>query len=209
MIRVVLADDHKMVRQGLRQILSELDDIRVAAEAASGEEFLALARKTDFDIAVLDISMPGINGLEALRQIKAEKKNVRVLILSMYPEDQYSIRALKSGADGYLTKDSAAEELVCAIRTVAAGKKYLTPSIAERLAYNLDENSEIPPHELLSDREFEVFKLIADGKTPTEIAETLFLSVKTISTYRARILEKMRMKTNAQLIHYAANNRIR
>lgn len=203
MIRVLIADDHAIVRQGLKQILSETDDLIVAGEADDGAPALRLARDRAWDVFLLDISMPNRNGIETLKQLKKEFPKLPVLILSMHPEEQYAVRALKSGASGYLTKQSAPEQLVTAIRKVASGKKYVSATVAEQLAAALDVNSEQPPHELLTDREFEVLKLIAAGLPLTQIAEKLNLAVATISTFRARIIEKTGLKSNSDIIRYA------
>jgi len=178
----------------------------VAGEAASGQEVLDLVRKRDFDVAIVDISMPGRGGLEILRDLKAEKPSMKVMVLSMYSEEQYAIRSFRDGASAYLTKASAPDELVQAIRTVAKGKRYITPSVAERMATYIEVDSERPPHERLSDRELQVLVLLGGGKSVGDIAGELSLSVKTISTYRARILEKTGMETNAQLIKYAVQH---
>ncbi|MGB2763293.1 MAG: response regulator transcription factor [Candidatus Aminicenantaceae bacterium] len=208
MTKILIADDHAVVRKGLKQILAETSDIVAADEAKNGQEVLEKVRKSDYDIVMLDISMPGRSGIEILKQLKDEKPEVLVLVLSMHPEEQYAVRALKAGASGYLTKDSAPEELIKAIRKISQGGKYITASLAEKLAFDLEIDSEKPLHETLSDREYEVMCKIASGKTIKEIAEELFLSVKTISTYRSRILEKMGMKNNTQLVHYALKNRL-
>jgi two-component system, NarL family, invasion response regulator UvrY len=206
MIDVLIADDHRLVREGLKKILSEVHDIVVADEASTGNEALRKVRKRDFDVIVLDISMPEKNGIEVLEHLKKEKPESRVLILSMHPEEQYALRALKAGAAGYLTKESAPNELIDAIRRVATGKKYITSTIAENLATALNTNTPNTPHELLSNREFQVLRMMAQGGTLTEIAEELNLSIKTVSTYRSRILEKMGMKNNSELIFYAFKN---
>jgi len=208
MIKILIADDHAVVRKGLKQILAETTDIVAADEAINGQEVLEKIRKNDYDIVMLDISMPGRNGLDILKQVKIEKPEMSVLILSMHPEEQYAVRALKAGASGYLTKDSAPDELILAIRKISQGRKYITSSLAERLAFYLEVDSEKPLHEALSDREYEVMRMIASGKTVREIAEELFLSIKTISTYRSRIMEKMGMKNNTELVHYALKNRL-
>ncbi|MDH4231468.1 MAG: response regulator transcription factor [Nitrospirota bacterium] len=208
MIDILIADDHSVVRAGLKQILSDIPGMTVVDEASSGVEVLDKIRKKDYSVVVLDIAMPGKNGLDVLKEIKSERPGLPVLMLSMYPEDQYAIRVLKSGAAGYLTKESAPEELITALRTVAKGKKYISPSIAEKLAFNLDFDRKREPHELLSDREYQVLCLIAEGKTVTQIADELFLSVKTVSTYRGRILEKMELKNNSELTSYAIKNRL-
>jgi len=208
MIKVLVADDHPVVREGLKQILAEARDIEVAAEAEDGHELLEKVRKEDFDVIVLDITMPGLMGLDALKQLKSEKPELPILILSIHPEEQYALRVLRAGAAGYLTKASAPDRLIGAIRKVYSGGKYVSSSLAERLADELRGDITKLPHETLSDREFQVMCFIASGKTVTEIADQLALSVKTVSTYRSRILEKMRMKTNAELTHYAIENKL-
>ncbi len=208
MVKILIADDHIIVRKGLKQIISETSDMVVADEASNGQEVLDKVRKNGFDMILLDISMPGRTGLDILRELKTEKPKLPILVLSMYPEEQYAVRVLRAGASGYLTKESAPEELIAAIRKVSLGKKYVTPSVAERLAFDLDVDSEKPLHETLSDREYQVLCLIASGKTVGEIADKLSLSAKTISTYRARILEKMNMKNNAELTHYAIQHKL-
>jgi len=201
-IRVLIADDHAIVRQGLRQILSDTPDLTVAGEAENGVQAVQMVRSGDWDVVLMDVSMPDRNGIDALKIIKKEHPRLPVLILSMYPEEQYAIRALKAGAAGYLTKQSAPELLVTAIRQVASGKKYVSPSLAEELANAIGEDTERAPHEKLSDREYQTLCMISSGKTPTEIAEALNLSVKTVSVYRARLLEKMHLRNNAELTHY-------
>lgn len=208
MILVLIADDHAILRQGLRQILADAEDMTVVGEAANGVEVMQMIR-SDYriDVVLLDIAMPGRSGIEVLKQIRDEKPNLPVLVLSMHPEDQYAVRLLKAGAAGYLTKESAPELLVQAIRRVAAGKKYISPSVAELLADRLDSGNG-PQHASLSDREFHILLQIAAGKTVSEIAAALSLSVKTVSTYRARVLDKMQMKNNAELTHYAIKNQL-
>lgn len=203
-IHVLIADDHAIVRQGLKQILSETEDLVVAGEADDGAEALQLARQQEWNVFLLDVSMPNRNGIDTLKQLKKEFPKLPVLILSMHPEEQYAVRALKAGASGYLTKQSAPEQLVTAIRQVAGGRKYVSPTVAMQLADAIanDTDSEQPPHELLSDREYEVLKLIAAGKTLTQIAEELNLAVATISTFRARILGKLNLSSTAELIRY-------
>ena len=208
MINILIVDDHAVVRAGLRQIISGVSGMAVADEADGAIEALAKIRKKGYSMVVLDISMPGKNGLDVLKEIRNEYPKLPVLMLSMYPEDQYAVRALRSGASGYMTKDSAPEELVTAIRTVAAGRKYISSDLAERLAYNLDTDMKKEPHEILSDREYQILCTIASGKTISEIADQLSLSVKTISTYRSRILEKMQLKNNAELTNYAIRNHL-
>jgi two-component system invasion response regulator UvrY len=202
MIKVLIADDHAVVLEGLKQILSETPDIIVAAEATNGQEVLDKIRNTHADVVVLDIAMPGRSGLDILLHLKRERPTLPVLVLSIHPEDQYAVRVLKAGACGYLTKESAPDQLIAAIRKVVIGGKYVSPSLAEKLAFDLESDVDKPLHETLSDREYEVLCLIALGKTVKEIADKLSLSVKTISTYRSRILEKMKMKNNAELTHY-------
>jgi DNA-binding NarL/FixJ family response regulator len=208
MIKVLIADDHAIVRHGLKQLIAETTDMTVGAEADSGLEALKHIRSEAWDVVLMDISMPGKNGIETLKQIRSERPNLPVLILSMYPEDQYAIRLLKAGAAGYLTKESAPEQLVAALRTVAQGKKFITPAVAELLANKLGggEESGVAPHESLSDREEQIFRMLASGNTVSDAAEQLSLSVKTISTYRTRIMEKMGMKNNAELTYYAIKN---
>ncbi|HBA84720.1 MAG TPA: DNA-binding response regulator [Verrucomicrobia bacterium] len=208
MIRVLIADDHPIVRQGLKQILTDEADVCVAAEAASGYEVMRLIRKTRLDIVVLDFSMPGPSGLDLLKQSKKEKPKLPVLVLSIHPEEQYAIRAIKAGASGYLSKNSASEDLIYAIRKVAAGGAFVTATTAEQMAQELQAPTAPTPHEILSDREYEIFHLIFGGKTPKEIAGALSLSPKTVSTYRSRILKKMHLKNNAELMHYAFEHRL-
>ena len=203
MIKILIADDHPVVRKGLKEIIEETPDMVVGGEASNGQEVLENVRKSDYDVVLLDISMPGRSGLEILKELKSEKPELSVLILSIHPEEQYAVRALKAGASGYLTKESAQDELIAAIRKASTGRKYISSSLAEKLAFYLEIDTEKPLHETLSDREYEVMCMIASGKTIKEIAEELFLSVKTISTYRSRILEEMRMKSNVELTHYA------
>ena len=203
MIRILIADDHSLIRKGLVQILSEKSNTDVI-EAGDSKEVFQQLKKFDVQAVVLDISLPGKNGIEILKDVKALYPHISVLMLSVYPEEQYGIRALKSGASGYLTKDSAPENLIDAIEKVLAGGKYISPFIAEKLIKELtgDSSSTESPHESLSDREFEVLKSIGHGSSPTEIADRLSLSIKTISTYRSRILQKMELKNNAELIQY-------
>jgi two-component system invasion response regulator UvrY len=207
-IKVVIADDHAILRAGLKQILAETDDMEVIAEAQNANEAIRLSGKMAIDVMLLDISMPDRSGMEALKYIKKENHNIAVLMLSMHREDQYAVRALKGGASGYLCKQSASEELVTAIRMVAKGKKYITAEVAEILANQVGGENEIAPHESLSDREFQTLTMIASGLSVGEIAEKLSLSVKTVSMYRARLLEKMQLKHNAELTHYAIKNQL-
>ena len=206
MLKVLIADDHPIVRQGLKQILTEEPDVVVVGEAQNSQEVLELVQKQDWDIVILDITMPGRGGIDVLKELKHQYPKLPVLMLSVHPEDQYAVRALKAHASGYMTKDSAPEELVKAIRKILRGGKYISSTLAEKLAFDLETETEKPLHETLSDREHQVLLMIGSGKTVSEIAEELSLSVKTIDTYRARILEKMKMKTNAELTHYAIKN---
>jgi DNA-binding NarL/FixJ family response regulator len=206
-IRVVLADDHAVVRRGVRQILGDAGDIEVVGEANDYGELTNLLREQECDVVILDISMPGKNGIEVLKAMRERHPRVHVLILSMFPEDQYAVRALKAGAAGYVSKEAAPERLVDAIRLAARGKKYVTAEVAQALAEQI--NSSAPPenpHETLSDREYETLRLIASGKKLSEIAEAMALSPKTVSVYRARLLEKMNLRTNAELTHYAVKH---
>ena len=202
-MKVLVADDHTVVREGLKRILTREPSIQVVAEAEDGAAALALAHEMDLDVVILDMSMPGRGGLETLQELKRRWPKLGVLVLSMHPEDQYAVRVLREGADGYLSKESAAEELINALRKIHGGGKYVSPTLAERLALTVERGFEGSPHERLSTREFQVMVLLAEGKTVTQIGDELHLSVKTISTYRARILEKMGMKNNAELMHYA------
>jgi DNA-binding NarL/FixJ family response regulator len=208
MIKILIADDHPIVRQGFKQVLSETADLVVADEAGNGQEVLALVARKDYDVILLDISMPGKNGLEVLKELRITNTKIPVLILSIYPEEQYAIRALKAGASGYLTKASAPEELISAIRKVSRGGKYISSSLAEKIAYELDGDAEKAPHDTLSDREYQILLMIASGKTVSDIADEMCLSVKTVSTYRSRILDKMKMKNNAELTTYAIRNKL-
>jgi two-component system invasion response regulator UvrY len=208
MIKILIADDHAIVREGLKQIVAETADMAVADEASNGHEVLSKALNHDYDVIVLDITMPGIQGLDVLKRIKEQRPRLPVLILSMHPEEQYALRVIKAGAAGYLTKESASDELIQAIRKVSLGKKYITSSLAEKLAADLGTDAENPPHESLSDREYQVMCMIAEGKTVKHIADELYLSVKTISTYRSRILGKMGMNSNAELTRYALQNHL-
>jgi two-component system invasion response regulator UvrY len=202
-MKILIVDDHAIVRAGLKQIISSSADMFVVDEADSANEALAKLRKTDYSLVMLDIFMPGKSGLDALREIKSEYPGLPVLMLSMYPEEQYAIRTLRLGAAGYMKKDALPEEVLTAVRKVGAGRKYISPSVAEKLAVNLDVETKKEVYETLSDREYEILRMIATGKTAGEIAAQLHLSVKTISTYRRRILEKMQLKNNAELINYA------
>ena len=207
-IKVFIADDHAIVREGLKQILAETRDIVVAGEAENGLDAIKLFRKSDCQVMLLDISMPDRSGIEVLKQIKKEKPELAVLMLSMHREDQYAIRSLEAGAAGYLTKQSAPRELVTAIRQVAGGLKYISAALAQELANHVGEDHEAPPHDALSDREYQTLTMIASGKTVGMIAKELSLSVKTVSEYRARLLVKMKLKNSAELTHYAIKNQL-
>ena len=202
MIRVLLADDHGLVREGLRGILAKGEDIEVAAEAANGDEVLALVRKQEFDLALLDLSMPGLSGIALIKRLKVEKPKLRILVLSMHGEAQYAARALKAGASGYLTKDSAAAQLLGAIRKIAAGGVQISEAAAAELI-GASATGDSPPHQALSDREYEVLRQIVAGRTITDIAEALSISVKTVSTHKARILQKLNLAGTAELVRYA------
>ncbi len=206
--KILLTDDHAVVRQGLKLILADHFKRSVFGEARNAQEAFALIAKETWDVAVLDVTLPGRSGLEVLKEMKRLRPKMPVLILSMHPEDQFAVRMLKSGASGYLTKESAGEELVGAIEKVVKGGRYISASLAERMASYLDTDIQKAPHERLSDREFLVLRMIASGKTVGQIGRELFLSVKTISTYRARLLEKMDMKNNAELTHYAVKRQL-
>lgn len=208
MIRVLIADDHPVVRLGLKMILENEPDISVHNEATTAREALELVHNADFDIVLLDISLPDRNGLEVLHQLKYEYPEINVLVISMHSEDLYAVRVLKEGASGYMNKDSAPEELVKAVRKVVSGGRYVSSSLAEKLAFGLVSESNDPPDRALSNREFQVMCMIASGKTVKEISNDLYLSEKTVSTYRARIMKKMNMKTNAELISYTIKNNL-
>jgi DNA-binding NarL/FixJ family response regulator len=208
MIKILIADDHTIFREGLKHILAEYPDLVVADEANNGQEVLDKIWKNNYDMVLLDITMPGMTGLEVLKQLKNDKPKLPVLILSMHPEEQYAIRVLRAGASGYLTKESAPDELITAIRKISQGRKYITSSLAERLATEVEADSEKPLHDILSDREYQVLRMIASGKTVKHIAKELSLSIKTVSTYRARIMEKMKMKTNAEVMHYVIKHQL-
>jgi two-component system, NarL family, invasion response regulator UvrY len=207
MTRILIADDHAIFREGLRQILEDVPEL-VVDEASRGQEVLDKVAKQDYDLLLLDIAMPGLSGLETLKLLRSQKPKLRVLILSMYPEEQYAVRAIKAGAYGYITKASASEELIQAIRKVSTGGKYISSSIADKLLFDFEPESEQPLHERLSDREYQIICMIGRGKTVSEIADALALSVKTVSTHRMHILEKMKMKTNAELTNYAIKHNL-
>ncbi len=208
MINVLVIDDHSIIRKGIKQLFEDTPDIRVTGDAATGPEALALLRENRYQVVLLDISMPGENGLEVLKKIRNHHPDVPVVILSMYPEDQYAIRSLKSGAAGYLNKQGSLTQLTAAVRQVASGKKFISPETAMQLAENLTQRQNDLPHQLLSNREYQTLCLIAAGKRLSEIAQTMSLSAKTVSVYRARLLEKMNLKTNAELVHYAITHQL-
>jgi len=207
-MRILIADDHAVVRRGVREILTEAFPSAEFGEAQDCQEVFHQVRKQDWDIVVLDITMPGTGGLEALKELKSSRPELPVLVLSIHPEDQFAVRCMKAGASGYITKEKAPHELTEAIKKIVAGGKYISDSLAEQLAIYVAGDETAMPHEALSDREFQVMRMIASGKTVTEIGGELSLSVKTISTYRARVLDKMRMKTNAELTRYAIENKL-
>ena len=205
-MKVLIVDDHPVVRMGIKQMLAEEPDITTTTEATSVSEMMEYVRQEDWSVIVLDITLPDRSGLEALKDVKAMRPELPVLILSMHPEDQYAVRVLKAGASGYVTKESAADELAKALRKVVGGGRYISSALAEKLAIAVGGDYDKQSHETLSDREFQVMFLIASGKKPAEIADELLLSVKTVSTYRARVLEKMHMANNAELTYYAVKN---
>lgn len=208
MVKILLADDHAVVRWGLKQILSEEPDLKVFGQASNARQVMKSVAENDWDIVILDITMPDRSGLEVLKELKKIRPDLPVLVLSIHPEDQYAVRVLKAGASGYMNKETAPEELIKAVRKVVGGGKYVSPYMAEKLAFDMEAGVERPLHETLSDREYQVTCMLASGKTVREIADELYLSEKTVSTYRARIMRKMRMKTNAELIRYAIKNQL-
>ncbi len=203
-----MADDHPIVRMGMKKILEKAHDMIVADEAETGAEVLSKVFNNHYDIVLLDISMPGRSGLEVLTQLKKEQPDLPVLVLSMYPEEEYAVRALKTGASGYLTKRSASDELVTAIRKVSTGQKYISSSLASLLASYLETDKDKKPHETLSNREYQVMRMISSGESLTKIADELCLSLRTVSTYRTRIMNKMNLSSNADLTRYALNNNL-
>lgn len=207
-MKILICDDHKIFRIGIRYLLEQLPGVELIEEAGDGKEALAILKSGDFDIVVLDISLPGISGLEVLQQIKTEWKGINVLMLSMYPQEQYAIRALKLGASGYLTKETASEELLIAVKKIAQGGKYISLSLAENLALYLDDEINEQKHDILSKREFEIMLKIANGKSLQEIGDELFISNKTVSTYRSRLMKKMELSKNAELTKYALANKL-
>lgn len=208
MINVLIADDHAVVRRGIRQIISEDPEINILGEASNSDEIMSQLYDHDWNVFVLDITMPGKNGLDVMIEVKRKRPEIKVLILSMHPEEEIAMRALKTGASGYLNKDSVPGELIKAIRKVHNGGKYISSTLAESLAFNFEKDTGIPGYELLSEREFQVMCLIASGNTLSQIAEELSLSVKTVSTYRTRILDKLNMKSNVELTHYAIKHKL-
>jgi len=207
-IKIIIADDHIIIRAGIKQLLEGAHDMVVAGEASDGQKLIQEIQKNHYDVIVIDISMPGRNGIEIIKQIRASGDKTPILALSYYPEEQFAIRVLKAGACGYMNKDVQPEELVEAIYKVARGGTYISPAVAEKLAMNINMTQETSPHESLTDREHEVFLKIAGGMTVSEIADEMFLSVKTVSTYRARILEKLNLKNNAEITYYAIRNNL-
>ena len=208
MIKVGIVDDHAIVRSGLKQFFSEQVDLRVAGEAASGREAIDLVRNTEMDVLVMDLSMPGQSGIDALAMIRAKAPDVGILILSAYPEEHYALNLIRQGASGYLNKECEPMEIVNAIRVISRGRHYITPGVAELLVRQLDHKDDAAPHEQLSEREFQVFIKLAKGETTGDIAKTLSLSVKTISTYRTRLMEKMNLSSNSDLTYYALKNKL-
>ena len=208
MIRIVVADDHPIVRAGLKQVLAGAPDFEVVGEARDGHEVLARVRDTEFDLLLLDMSMPGKSGIELIKQVRAEKPRLRILVLTMHEEHQYAVRAIRAGASGYITKESASRQLVAAIRKVAGGGAFISSEVAEQLALGAMPGAPVKPHETLSDREFQVFRMIAEGKSVTDIAGRLSLSVKTVSTHKANIMQKMNMTNHSELMRYAIKNRL-
>lgn len=208
MIRVLVADDHAIVREGLKRILGDESDLVLAGEATNGHEVLAAVRAGGFDILLLDLSMPGKSGIELVKQVKDEQPRLKVLVLTMHEEDQYAVRAIRAGASGYLTKESASGQLVSAIRRIAEGRMHISHNIAEQLALDVQSRGDEAPHKHLSDREFEVFNLLVAGRSISEIAARLHLSVKTVSTHKARILQKMDASSVAELVRYAIHHRL-
>lgn len=208
MVRIVVCDDHAIVREGLKQILGAHPDFSIVGEGSDGHEALQRVRELDFDVLLLDMSMPGKSGVELIRQVKGEKPKLRILVLTMHEEHQYAVRAIRAGASGYLTKESASSQLVTALRKVAAGGAWISAEVAQQLALNAMPDAQAAPHERLTDREFQVFRMIAEGKSVSDIAGRLDLSVKTVSTHKSNILQKMGMTTQAELIRYALAHRL-
>jgi DNA-binding NarL/FixJ family response regulator len=207
-IRIVIADDHTIVREGLRQLLQATGDFTVAGEASDAAETIQRVRELEFDVLLLDVSMPGRSGMDLIKQIRSERPRVRIMVLSMHQEHQYAVRAIRAGASGYLTKESASRDLATALRKVAAGGAYITPEVAEHLALGAMPQSDAPPHTTLSDREFQVLRMIVSGKSVSEVAEALHLSVKTISTHKARLMQKLGVANSSELYRYALQHRL-
>lgn len=208
MIKIVIADDHDIVRAGLKQIISDTRDMKVTGESGSAEQLIELIKKNVYDVVLLDLKMPGMSGLDAIKHIKAIKPDLPVIVLSMHAEDQYAVRTIKAGASGYITKETASENLIIAVKKAVAGGRYISPALAESLADSIATGGVDTPHDNLTDREFQVMCMIASGKSVSEIASELFLSVKTISTYRQRILTKMNMKNNSELTYYVIKSNL-
>jgi DNA-binding NarL/FixJ family response regulator len=208
MIRIVIADDHTIVREGLRQLLAAAGDFEIVGEARDGLETMQRVRELDFDVLLLDISMPGRSGMELIKQIRSERPRLRILVLSMHQEHQYAVRAIRAGASGYLTKESASRELATALRKVASGGAYITPEVGEQLALGAMPQTDAPPHTTLSDREFQVLRMLVSGEAVSEIAESLNLSVKTVSTHKARLMQKLGVTNASELFHYALKHRL-
>ena len=208
MINILIVDDHLIVREGIKRIINETMDMKIVEEAATGLEAMDLILNNTYDLVLLDISMPGQNGLQTLKQIKKHDKNIHVLMLSMHSEEQYALRTIKAGASGYITKETAPSQLVTAIRKINTGRKFISKEVAELLTTDLYHDEDKDPHENLSDREFEILKMIAKGKATKTIGEELSISPKTVSTYRSRILDKLDMKNNSELIHYVIDYKL-
>lgn len=207
-MKIILVDDHELIREGLKKVIAKESDIEVVGEASKADEMFELLSNNDIDIVVLDITLPGRSGLDLIDEIKTQWPDSKVLILSMHPEDRFAVRALKAGASGYLTKGTASKSLIEALRKIDDGRKYISPTLAEHLALELDIDHNKPLHENLSNREFEVMRLIAEGKPVSEIAEMLCISVNTVTSYRSRIMEKMKMKSNAEIIRYSIEQKL-
>jgi len=208
MIRIVIADDHSIIREGIKQTLSSAADLTIIGEAQNGYEVIQHVRTADFEVLLLDLSMPGRSGIELIKQVHGEKPKLRIFVFSMHQEHQYAVRALKSGASGYLTKDSNSAQLLAAIRKVAGGGAFISPDVAEQFALNAMPHADQPPHKTLSDREFQILNWLVSGNTVSDIARQLSLSVKTVSTHKARLLQKMNMHNQTELIHYAINHHL-
>ena len=208
MINILIVDDHLIVREGIKRIINDTQDMQIISEAANGPDAMNLIYENKYDLILLDISMPGQNGLQTLKLIKKHNKNIPVLMLSMHSEEQYAMRSIKAGASGYMTKDTASSQLVTAIRKINNGRKFISSEVAELLTTDLFHDEEKEPHEHLSDREFEILKMIASGRATKHIAEELSISPKTVSTYRSRILDKLNMRNNSDLIHYVIDYKL-